>query len=527
MYLPYANEDSKRTSSIIEFKGYRHKAYTAEGEFYDCMNISGDEYPVLTARKPRGTVKKLTKPNGLYGKEKLCWIDGKEMYYGGEKVADVTDCEKTISGMGAYIVVLPDKICYNTSTGKTENIEAEFNSGTKTITYKNSYLTDSDNLDATGQTYVKIKCDGIGELFEKYDAVTFSGCDITDIEGTTKVIQDKDDDWILVISETVIEDSITQSGGLSVYREMPDMDFICEHENRLWGCSIENREIYCSYLGNPKNWKNYGSLSTDCYAATIGTDGAFTGCVSFLGYLIFFKENCIHKVFGTKPSNFQISTYKIRGMAEDSPKSLVCLNECLYYKGAHDVLENTGNIPESISDALGEEYTDAVSGHYKDKLYISMKSKEGIYKMFVYDTRLNLWYREDNIHALYMTQCMGKLYYIDAADNTIKTIEGEDSENIEWFAEFGTFSGQVENKKYLSRLNFEIWLDEYSYMDILVQYDYTGEWKKAGTIRKQGRHTENIPIKINRCDSFKIKLCGRGNFKLYRISKEFEFGSER
>ena len=54
---------------------------------------------------------------------------------------------------------------------------------------------------------------------------------------------------------------------------MPDLDFICESENRLWGCSNETRTIYASALGDPTNFFSYQGLSTDSYAVAVGSEG--------------------------------------------------------------------------------------------------------------------------------------------------------------------------------------------------------------------------------------------------------------
>ena len=241
---------------------------------------------------------------------------------------------------------------------------------------------------------------------------------------------------------------------------------------------------------------------------------------------MFFKENRVHKVLGSRPSNFSVSTNSIRGPEEGSPKGLKSVNELLYYKGRTDILANAGSIPESISYALGEtEYSGAVLGYFKNKLYISMKSSEG-YTMFVYDTKRGLWYKEDNVQALFMTELNGQLYYIDAADNMLKTIEGKDTEYIKWYGEFGEFTGNVENKKFIGRLNINAAIDEKSYMDIYISYDNYEEWKKICTIHRMTRKSINIPIVPRRCDRFKIKIAGEGNVKIYRITKQLATGSE-
>ena len=66
-------------------------------------------------------------------------------------------------------------------------------------------------------------------------------------------------------------------------RSVPEMDFVIESGNRLWGCKygvVDGKavnEIYASKLGDFKNWNCYAGRSTDSYVATRGSDGPFTG----------------------------------------------------------------------------------------------------------------------------------------------------------------------------------------------------------------------------------------------------------
>ena len=34
---------------------------------------------------------------------------------------------------------------------------------------------------------------------------------------------------------------------------------------------------------------------------TVGSDGPFTGAATCMGYALFFKENTLHKLYGSKP----------------------------------------------------------------------------------------------------------------------------------------------------------------------------------------------------------------------------------
>ena len=89
--------------------------------------------------------------------------------------------------------------------------------------------------------------------------------------------------------------SALKEGTVRVKAEVPDLDYVCEANNRLWGCKygMENgavvNEIRASKLGNFRQWKNFMGLSTDSYTVSVGTDGPFTAAVSQRGYPVFFK----------------------------------------------------------------------------------------------------------------------------------------------------------------------------------------------------------------------------------------------
>ena len=96
---------------------------------------------------------------------------------------------------------------------------------------------------------------------------------------------------------------------------MPELDFVTECDNRVWGCSKKENVIYGCTLGDPTNWYSYQGTAADSYAVTVGSDGPFTAAASCLGCVLFFKENCIHRLYGTKPSEYRLSSVRCRGVA--------------------------------------------------------------------------------------------------------------------------------------------------------------------------------------------------------------------
>ena len=163
------------------------------------------------------------------------------------------------------------------------------------------------------------------------------------------------------------------------------MDYITEAGNRLWGCKygvVDGKvvnEIYCCQLGDCKNWECYQGVSTDSYATSVGSDGVWTGAITHMGYPLFFKENCVHKVYPSNTGAHQIVETQLRGVQKGSARSLTIVNEVVYYKSPIDICAYDGSLPQSISDAFGGlMYSDAVGGALGDKLYMTMKNTAGV-----------------------------------------------------------------------------------------------------------------------------------------------------
>ena len=136
------------------------------------------------------------------------------------------------------------------------------------------------------------------------------------------------------------------------------MDFVTECQNRLWGCYYGIRdgetvnEIFCCKLGDFKNWECYMGISTDSYRASVGTDGVWTGAVTYLGYPMFFKENFLHKVYVSATGAHQITSTALDGVQKGSADSLAIVADTLIYKTRTGIAQFDGSMPVPISDAF-------------------------------------------------------------------------------------------------------------------------------------------------------------------------------
>lgn len=323
-----------------------------------------------------------------------------------------------------------------------------------------------------------------------------------------------------------------------LFRTAPNMDYITESGNRLWGCRFGTNvkgdfvnEIYASALGDVKNWNKFTGISTDSYTASVGADGAFTGAITYQGKPTFFKENFVLRVYGTEPSNFQIQTSSIMGVQKGSWKSLAIVDDILYYKSVNGICMYDGSVPVEITNIFGDvKYHDAVGCGHNGKYYVCMKDESNTPHLFVYDTKKRVWTHEDNIEVKDFCSVGNVLYFIDG-DNVLRTIEGNDDETVEWMLETGdiglTFSDSpMPDEKYVSRLLIRMAMTDGSRADIYTKYDSIGEWKHATALTGRRLKSYNVPIRPHRCDHMRIKITGKGDVRIQSITKTFEQGSD-
>lgn len=583
-------QDSTR-DMVNTFRGYNHNMRIGSGEFYDMRNLTSTLYPLLSPRGQRGFYTGGSAIRGMIAKDALCYVDGAYFVIGTKRVdMGLSAGDKQLISMGAYVVILPDRKYINTvDTEDRGSIDAKMTT-TSPVSFTLCQLsgdpyeithtgdTEPEDIAATkywmdtsatpnalkkystasgmwvsiATTYIKIASIGIGKRFEVGDGVTISGLKDTDlidnesgdviqdeelsaIDGSF-VIKDKQDDYLIITG--LISNVRTLRNHITVERTMPEMDLCIESGNRLWGCRYgvnedgkTINEIYASKLGDFKNWNCFIGVSTDSYRASCGTDGPFTGAITHLGYPLFFKEECLHKVYGSIPANFSIQTTACRGVQKGSHKSLAIVGETLFYKSRLGVCAYDGSLPVEISQALGDvAYSQAVCGSHGSKYYVSMQDANQLHHLFVYDTSRQMWHKEDNLDAAAFCSYGNDMYFLDNADGQIKTIFGSgavDKSPVSWMAETGFLGMDLPDKKYISRIQIRIQLELGSTVNVYIDYDSENAWHFVCTMKGTSMRSFDIPIQPKRCDHFRLRIEGTGMAKIFSYSKTVSQGSGR
>lgn len=620
--FPKIKETQTTRKLTDSFLGYDARDQIADGAWRHMENLTGDRYPLLASREPRGCITQLETPLGITVKDALAWVDGGTLYYNGQptglntlSVPDITrsaaapqgakegdwwqDEESSLTyeytaagwqsrpypakqlvGMGAYLCVFPDKVYINmadlTDYG---SMEARFtaNEVSAIPCAVNGDALDADNIpiqaeapadpengdywiDISDEThrlmrysasggiwthittvYTALHAPGIGAAFAQYDGVTVGGCEYTEggdalaaqaqaLNGA-QVIYARGDDFVVITG--LIDRAMTFSS-VTLERAVPRMDYVIQCGNRLWGCyygMAEGKtvnEIYCSALGDFKNWRRYMGISTDSWAAGVGSDGPWTGAANYLGSPVFFKEDHIHTVTVSASGAHQVDELAARGVQKGSARSLAMAGETLFYKARDGVCAYQGGLPVDISAPLGRtRYSLGCGGAVGDKYYISMHDGGG-WNLFVYDSARGLWHREDATHAIGFAAMDGDLICL-ASDGRVIALMGSAGERegaVEFEAVGGIQHYYDPEHKYLSRYSLRLGMAEGAQVTVWLRYDSQGEWEDCGSISIDGTDTVTLPVRPRRCDHLQLRLTGRGPVLLYSIAAIYEKGGD-
>ena len=567
MLYPMLQENRERRKAQTSFRGLNLNLNAIEEEFVSMTNMSSDEAPMMAPRKKRRRIMEIPGAKTLLGGGTLSWVQNGKLYYGGLEVADGIEHGDQLVRMGAYLIVWPDKIIYNTHTRELSRMDYSWKgfgvhvrpcmiSGQE-FTYVSGDEAPEEpadgqywmNTSAGGlyqylhgtwvgldTVYSRIECLDIGKGLKDYDVVSISGMDDADFNLDAATVYARGDDYIVIATGMIVD--FDNEGMVTVKRGAPDLDRIAENGNRLWGYSNATHEIRACKLGDPWNWNSYLGISTDSYAATVGSQGDFTGIANFMGYVHFFKENRIHRLYGTQPSNYQLVELQMRGVKEGCAGSLCVVNELLYYASRDGIIRYDGSGPVCVSEALGDMKLDSViCGAHENKLYVSAVTEDGA-QLFVLDTMYSLWHREDGLRAVafaatnegdYILDDAGTVWGIDGAGSMLEDYRAGLEDDISWEAVTGDMlteynAGQrATQQKRMKRIEIRLQMDRGSRIEMDIQYNSDGRWHRALTYETETKKTVTLPLKALSCDHFSIRYKGRGRVIVYAVTKIFEY----
>lgn len=207
-----------------------------------------------------------------------------------------------------------------------------------------------------------------------------------------------DEDFVFAGSQDTSEERLTIYGQGNI---VPDFDYICALNNRLWGCNSKTRTIYASALGDPTDFWTFAGDSLDAYQVAVGSGGNFTGAVAMNNAVLFFKQHTIHKVLGSFPAEYQIYTYDIDGTSESNGMSAINCGGVVIYVTEHGIGTYAGSSAGHLSSELGEgNMNNSIAMYNGEQYFLHYVDDDGQQRTYIFDTRYNIWTEADYKEAM-------------------------------------------------------------------------------------------------------------------------------
>lgn len=475
MKLPKLPNDIRHNQiQTMSFRGLNLTNETNDGELADSLGMTSSEYPFLTQIPKREQLTTYSLPTDIYVWDRhLYVVDGTNLKKDGEIIGTVTPGLKHMAVINTKLVIYPDKVYVDLTDDTVHPL------------VKNNFhrvglgFTLTSNSIQVSQNYGKI-----GDVFADGDVVDIVGEGVT----ANRIVVLKSEDYKLTFADgSIVFDTAPYE--IYVRNSVPELDFICSSNNRIWGVCNEDNTVYASALGDPTTFFDYTSESGS-YSVAIGSEGDFTGICSYGGTVLVWKENILHKIMGAYPSEYYTIDYPVHGVQKGSEKSLAVINNVLFYKGVFGVYQYGGNRPISISENLGSGiYTNAVAGSDGKKYYINMADPEGNYHLYAYDLVHGLWMKEEDGQMSAIANLDRTVYYVrnDYLSSSLQAIGDEVSDSQQWMAEMVETTENTFNRKGYLKLLVRLDMPGWSSMKIYAKEDrrpYREIWSRDNLVKK-------------------------------------------
>lgn len=568
-YTAPVNTLESMEERTIDFKGLNRRPSVDEGEMNDMLNLASNRYPLLAPRPLRGTYtlpENVLRPLRIATRyNKLAMIAMKQnrdiaFYFDGQEITQVNDLTDS-----SYMVVINTKMCFFPQKTYLElsNVNGEIvigNYAPLEKTFANPQSEDAPvNVTLTTEKMTFNLPSGHGFVYD--DAINITGSFIYVKDGLTKTLDAASSTIILAATSTKIDiapetypllegaTNITYKG--TIKRTLPAMDIVTEWNNRLWGVSSRDNTVYASKLGDPTNWQYYQGTGLDSYYAQQGTDGEWTGVAPYSGHLVFFKESSMCRIYGTSPVNYQITNTECYGVEKGSRRSVVTINDTVYYKSQIGIMAYDGSVPICISDKFDRKFKNVVGGTEGIKYYASIQVADGGYEHMVLDVNRAMWHKEDTIRMRDACTVNNRMHYIEyedaellcaddlyvddylilGSDDVTGTIgianpltPSETYDNLPSMAIFGPFDEYLEEHKIYSKLSMRLIVHSGTSLSVYIKLN-DGEWELVKAFNPATTHGEVIPIIPRRCDRYSVKIEAIGNYEIKSLTRRIRRGT--
>jgi hypothetical protein len=556
--LPKSGNNGKQyDSEYVQFMGFNQRQDAGQGELAGMTNMCSDNFPVISPRKSRSNSVTMLTPNGLNASEKLSWVNGTDYSYNSTIRGQVTSGKKNMVAYKDRVYIFPDKKYYDSITSTFASMVgyidiqrgfyATYTADYAPIVGDGEYYP-SDNY-ACSQYMIAVK-DSVTYtitndggytgtvLLVCYDEkmrhsgykTTFWGNTFTNEIAITgikvsyvNIVWEKKTTEPVPNTKTKV--SITNLSYPAV-GSVPTLTQCVTLSNRMVGINSADSMVYISSIIN-ETIANSEVIFTQFLlgsggscALEVNTVGKFTGIVNFQGTVIIFKENSMYKLFGSNASNFTVA--KIFDIGTKYNESIVEVNGVLFFLANDGIYAYTGGKPQLVSEKLNRTFTSGVAGTDGRKYYISAYDGSS-YGLYVFDTMYNVWHVEDSLNVVEFARYGDKLHALASTGYLYKFNDG--NETISWSMTTKKITGKIPNKKISCEIDLRLDVNSGANVDVYISIN-SGNFALQKSITTTGTFkTYRVPLKVQRADSFQVRLSGTGNVLIHEMHIRYRVGS--
>lgn len=618
--MRYAKQKNTARHSfrIGQMEGIDRSSFADERTLFDAYNLTSDGRPYWKTRPPRGRwhlrseeqdetnsgVFVLNDPvSGACSLEEgLCWTTGDKIYIGGQPLADITlenTARKQLLPMGKDLFIVPEGVLLH----KDEQGQWHKEEACRKVQIEDAMILMGGCDDEGGKRMRAMP--GFGapeEAYEVYEWIDtacspavlkaqnengeweqveqsgwyfafrdlhthFSVGDSLDITAPGRFCIRNARVFKTAPNEIYVKGDVyahTGTGsGMQIANRFPLIDHAVVSGNRVWGCRYGKNtdgafvnEIFCSALGDPLTWCRYGTGADDCYCASVGEPGIFTGAGVLYDDVVFFKENSVFCVSGRQPSEYRIAHNKGRGVRAGCERSIARLGSGIVYCGTDGVYRTDGVYTIRLCDGFPPTALEqAVGGVIGEKYYLAAHTQDNEACMYVFTAGRDTYHREDNAidvqyfvpqrNSLYMlcipevTQVAGvSLYWLmicvsdlnapDKVNNCLLIPDTNEDDygyagesDMKWYALTNELDCGVGDTKCIREVAVRFELGEASLLNVELHTD-RGEKKLLAKFTGSGLRRRILHVNALPCETVRLYFYGYGDCIIRDVEITFE-----
>lgn len=553
MFLPPAKAKQGTHSQYSTFLGYSEREKPDDTQFSYMRNMSDDALPAAVPRKGRKKIAACTGITNLcapaYQDSDLTdftGVAGRYFYYHGQKISNrqLSAGRKEIADFNGKICIFPDRVFYNyLPDPETGEVNETLQDMGRTMTLSGvQFYASQDELTGDYTAYLQKTGANFQENFQSGDSLVIAGCAsrpdnntfvadsrmkfASDTQIVSVVVEKAESSRLTVLlynkqGKLALFQNGTEAGSVTLSVYIPEMDHICVHNNRLWGTAANGEFLYASKLGDCQNFQSFQGLADDSWYCAIGTEGAFTGIVSYRSAVVAFKRSYIHHVYGDAPHNFSVPKQTACGAWDG--RSIVELEGVLYFLSSTGFCAYSGGEPYRISSEISTPYQACAAGTDGTKYYACAKRADGTCDVLAYHPQYAVWHKEDQTEFVDFLNYRDRLYAATASEVYML---GEGDEVVSWCCVSKQFTLGTMQHKGAHSIYLRLDLKQDAVVRVFLSRD-GGDFLYCGTIAGQGFLAHRLPVRFGKCDSFRIMLEGEGRAVIHDMEIVQHVGGRR